>query len=188
MPSNDTASTLAEPGSGGRPSGHPGASVAAARWELLLSHRERLHRLAGSRLLCRQDVEDCVQEALLRAATFSGLDESRVGPFLTSVTLRLCTDFYRRGEQHRRLLLRIHLSETAAGPEETVCAASEGAWVLEQVGRLDGRERQVILARVNGVSTREAARSLGISTKAAEGAFTRARARLRRWYGDSLAS
>ncbi|KRV50454.1 RNA polymerase subunit sigma-24 [Wenjunlia vitaminophila] len=161
-------------------------SVQAARWDLLLTHRDRLHRLARSRLPTPQDAEDCVQEALVRAAAHRGLDEKRVGPFLTSVTLRLCVDHYRRCEQQRRLLLRMHLVETAVGPEESVCAASEGAWVLDQVQRLAGRELQVIMARVDGASTREAARRLGITTKAAEGAFTRARARLRRWYDGSL--
>ncbi|MGF7239137.1 MAG: sigma factor-like helix-turn-helix DNA-binding protein, partial [Frankia sp.] len=46
------------------------------------------------------------------------------------------------------------------------------------VETLHGRERQVLLARAAGKSTREAAQDLSISVKAAEGAFTRGRARL----------
>ncbi|MFD3792711.1 RNA polymerase sigma factor [Streptomyces cyaneofuscatus] len=159
----------------------------AQRWELLLPHQERLYRLARVRLPAHQDAEDCVQEALLRAAGHRGLDAERVGPFLTSITLRLCADVYRRRERARRYLYqRSFAPETASGPEETACAAAEGAWMLQQVQRLEGREREVILARIEGTSTREAASRLGISTKAAEGAFTRARARLRRWHGASL--
>lgn len=159
----------------------------AQRWELLLPHRERLYRLARVRLTAHQDAEDCVQEALLRAAGHRDLDAERVGPFLTSITLRLCVDVYRRRERTRRYLYqRSFAPETASGPEEEACAAAEGAWMLQQVQRLEGREREVILARIEGTSTREAAGRLGISTKAAEGAFTRARARLRRWHGASL--
>jgi RNA polymerase sigma-70 factor (ECF subfamily) len=163
----------------------PTAAQSATRWELLLAHRDRIHRLARSRLADAQEAEDCVQEALLRAATFRNLDESRIGPFLTSVTLRLCIDVHRRDERHRRLLWTSWMQD-AAGPEEQICAADEGAWALQQVERLAGREQEVIIARVNGISTREFAGSLGITTKAAECAFTRARARLRRWYEESL--
>ncbi|WP_424217651.1 RNA polymerase sigma factor (plasmid) [Streptomyces sp. BI20] len=160
------------------------------RWELVLPHRERLLRLARTRLTGQQDVEDCVQEALLRAALHRGLDEARVGAFLTAVTLRLCVDVHRRRERAVRFLHRhAHTVETtAAGPEEAACAAAEGAWMLAQVQRLDGREREVVLARIEGAGTREAAGRLGISVKAAEGAFTRARARLNRWHGAGLAA
>ncbi|MFF8537824.1 RNA polymerase sigma factor [Streptomyces sp. NPDC015532] len=162
-----------------------GVQVPADRWELLLPHRERIHRLARSRLSGDQEAEDCAQEALIRAATFRDLDESRVGPFLTTVTLRLCTDIHRRDERARRLL-RGPWAEVMASPEELICAAQEEAWALEQVDRLAGREHQVIVARLNGISTREFASRRGISLKAAESAFTKARARLRRWYEEAL--
>ncbi|GGQ48949.1 RNA polymerase sigma factor [Streptomyces mutabilis] len=160
---------------------------AAGRWELLLPHQDRLRRLAWLRLSSHQDVEDCVQEALLRAALHRDLDEDRVGPFLTSVLLRLCVDVHRYRERSRRHLHqhRFHV-EPVQSPEETVCAAAEGAWMLQQVRRLAGRERDIVLARIEGTSTREAAGRLGISVKAAEGAFTRARARLRRWHSAGL--
>ncbi|MEU9857884.1 sigma-70 family RNA polymerase sigma factor [Streptomyces sp. NPDC047974] len=158
---------------------------AARRWELLLPHQDRLRGLAWMRLSSRQDVEDCVQEAMLRAALHRDLDEDRVGPFLTSVVLRLCVDVHRHRERSRRHLHRLH-PEPAQGPEETVCVAAEAAWLLQQVRRLGGRERDIILARIEGTSTREAAGRLGISVKAAEGAFTRARARLRRWHSAGL--
>ncbi|KAA0942506.1 sigma-70 family RNA polymerase sigma factor [Streptomyces apricus] len=161
---------------------------AAHRWHLLLPHRARLCRLARLRLTSLQDVEDCVQEAMLRAALHRDLDEDRVGPFLTSVTLRLCADVHRHRERSRRVLHRHSLAgEAAPGPEETVCSAAEGAWMLQQVDRLAGRERDIVLARIEGTSTREAADRLGISVKAAEGAFTRARARLRRWHEAGVA-
>ncbi|MER5600998.1 RNA polymerase sigma factor [Streptomyces sp. NPDC002265] len=157
----------------------------ALRWQQLLHHHDRIHRLARSRLRGAAEAEDCAQEALLRAAAFDALDESRIGPFLTSVTLRLCTDVHRREERARRLLRRV-LPGDPTGPEEVVCAEAEDAWMLRQVGRLTGLEREVMLARREGMSTREYAARNGVSAKAAEGAYTRARARLRRWYAGSL--
>lgn len=165
----------------------PAETPPARRWELLLPHQERLRRLARIRLADPQDAEDCVQEAMLRAALHRDLDEDRVGPFLTSVTVRLCVDVYRHRERSRRLLhQQFSATEPVPGPEETVCAAAEGTWLLQQVQRLAGRERDIVLARIEGTSTREAAGHLGISVKAAEGAFTRARARLRRWHGAGM--
>jgi RNA polymerase sigma factor (sigma-70 family) len=158
----------------------------ALRWQQLLSHHDRIHRLARSRLRGAAEAEDCAQEALLRAAVFDALDESRIGPFLTSVTLRLCIDVHRREERARRVLHRV-LPGDPAGPEEAVCARAEDAWILRQVGRLTGLEREVMLARREGIGTREYAALHGISAKAVEGAYTRARARLRRWHDHSLA-
>ncbi len=148
-------------------------------WDEIASHRERLMRLVRRRLPTAQDAEDCVQEAMLRAAAHANLDQGRIGPFLTSVALRLCVDHYRELERRRRLVGRTaHVSRPEL-PDEDVCDEDFGRWLLRQVQQLRGRERQVMLARADGISTMEFARMHQISLKAAEGAFTRGRARLR---------
>ena len=136
-------------------------------------------RLVRRRLPSHQDAEDCVQETLARAAAHSALDGSRLGPFLTSVALRLCTDFYRDLERRRRLLQRTAFLDDPGTTEEDVCDEEFGKWLLNQVRQLRGREQEVILARSKGISTAEFARMHNISLKAAEAAFTRGRARLR---------
>lgn len=153
--------------------------VSPERWALLLPHQERLRRLARSRLHSAQDAEDCAQEALLRAALFPHLDERRVGAFLTSTVLRLCVDVHRGANRQHRLRQRIGDAERPPGPEETVVEAAVGDWMMVQAQQLRGRERQVILARADGMSTVDAARHLQISVKAVESALGRARARLR---------
>ncbi|WP_105969784.1 RNA polymerase sigma factor [Streptomyces geranii] len=148
-------------------------------WEEIAGHRERLMRLVRRRLPSAQDAEDCVQEAMLRAAAHDNLDRDRIGPFLTAVALRLCVDHYRELERRRRLVGRTaHVSRPEL-PDEDVCDEDFGRWLLRQVQQLRGRERQVMLARADGISTMEFARMHQISLKAAEGAFTRGRARLR---------
>jgi RNA polymerase sigma factor (sigma-70 family) len=136
-------------------------------------------RLVRRRLPSTQDAEDCVQETMLRAAMHANLDHSRLGAFLTSVATRLCIDFYRELERRKRLCLRAAVMEEPQIPEEDVCDEDFGRWLLQQAHLLQGREQQVILARADGISTAEFARMHKISVKAAEGAFTRGRARLR---------
>lgn len=152
----------------------------SGRWALVLEHRERLHRLVRTRLPEPSDVEDVVQEALIRAVCFADLDEARVGALLTTTALRLCADTYRTRARQQRMLCRIVVTTAPPGPEEIVCDHQLGQWLMRRLEHLPDRERQVLLARASGLSTTEAASRFQISTKAAEGAFTRGRARLRR--------
>ncbi len=115
----------------------------------------------------------------MRAAAYGSLDRKRLGPFLTTVAMRLCIDFYRDLERRKRLLQRAAVVCEPETPEEGVCDEDFGRWLLDQVRSLRGREQEVILARADGISTAEFARIHKISVKAAEGAFTRGRARLR---------
>ncbi len=116
---------------------------------------------------------------MARAAAHATLDRNRLGPFLTSVALRLCIDFYREIERRSRLLQRAALLDFSGTTEEDVCDEDFGRWLLSQVEKLRGREQEVILARAAGISTAEFARMHNISVKAAEAAFTRGRARLK---------
>lgn len=124
------------------------------------------------------EVDDCVQEVLIRAATFTNLDESRLGKLLTSIALHLCVDNYRSRVRQHRLVSR-GVVEHSTGPEEAVCEQAMGSWLMRQVSALSEREQQVIMARAQGLSTAQTAVSLGISHKSAESAYTRARAHLR---------
>ena len=162
--------------SSGEPdSGPPNSQL---RWSLLVPHRERLVRIARRRLPSLADAEDCVHEALVRAAAFPTLDATRTGAFLTSTVLRLCVDHHRSRQRGERAMQRCVGAAVAASPEESICDEAEATWLLGMLVTLRGRERQVLAARAAGRSTRQAAADLSISVKAAEGAFTRGRARL----------
>jgi RNA polymerase sigma-70 factor (ECF subfamily) len=150
----------------------------AGRWRLLLPHRARLVRLAAARLGNTSEAEDCVHEAMLRTCQFAGLDEDRVGSFLSTVVIRLCADRYRASIRSRVAWSKVGGPVDDEGPEELVCDQLTGAWLLARLDSLSSRERGVLAARAGGLSTREAARRLGISDKAAESAFTRARAKM----------
>lgn len=156
-------------------SGRPNSQL---RWSLLVPHRARLVRVAQRRLPSLADAEDCAHEALVRAAAFPALDAARAGAFLTSTVLRLCVDQHRARQRGDRAMHRSLGAAAEPSPEEVVCDQAEATWLLNMLSTLRGRERQVLAARAAGRSTRQAAADLSISVKAAEGAFTRGRARL----------
>lgn len=149
------------------------------RWDLVLPHAERLRRLVRGQMGNSVDVDDCVQEAMLRTVSFANLDEGRVAAFLTATVQRLCVDRHRERERQLRLQRRLAVAEGTSTPEEVICEHHLGRWLLTQAMSLPDRERQVVLARARGLSTVDAARHHNISVKAAESAFTRARTRLR---------
>lgn len=162
------------------------------RWNLVLAERERLLRMATSRLGRTTDAEDCVQEAMIRAVTFDALDESRVAALLTTITLRLCVDLQRGTQRDRRLahrvqVLRTSRPDTGSEVENRVCERAAGAWLLTQMTGLGERERDVLLSRARGLSTAETANALEITYKSAESAFTRARSRMRVLYHEEMA-
>ncbi|HEV2891518.1 MAG TPA: sigma-70 family RNA polymerase sigma factor [Frankiaceae bacterium] len=152
-----------------------------ARWALVLPHYERLRRIATRRLSCRDEVEDVVQEAMLRAVTFDRLDPAYVGQFLSTVTVRLCADVQRDRVRQLRVGVRDALrSVESPDPNDTVLDRAEARWLYGECLKLPPRESAVVLARASGMSVKETAVSLGVGTKSAEAALTKARHRMRR--------
>ena len=155
------------------------------RWDLISEHRERLHRLAASRLGGSPDAEDCVHEAMIRAATFHNLDTNRLGAFLTTVTLRLCIDHQRSALRQQRFLAKYFVPDNGDIGEE-VCERAAASWLMARTDDLATRERDVILARMNGMSTADVAQNFEITYKSAESAYARARKRMRALYEEEV--
>lgn len=150
------------------------------RWHAALAHRERLLTIARTRTASLEDAEDAVQEALLRCAEFEGLDEERLGRFLTSVTVRLCIDEHRRRSQASRLGRRLEAEPTVTtGSDEPVCDQLEAVWVASLVAGLPPRQREVLAAKADGLSCREIGGRYRMSYKAVESALTHARKTIR---------
>jgi RNA polymerase sigma-70 factor (ECF subfamily) len=152
-----------------------------ARWALVLPHRERLRRIAARRLSCRDEVDDVVQEAMLRAVTFERLDPAYAGQFLSTVTVRLCADVQRERARQLRVGVRDALRTVEPGdPHDTLLDTAEARWLYGECLKLPPRESAVMLARASGMSVKETASTLGVGTKSAEAALTKARHRMRR--------
>jgi len=140
-----------------------------ARWDVLLSHRDRLLVLAHKHGCTRDDAHDIVQEALLRTACQSDLDHDRAGAFLTTTVRRLVIDGHRHQQRQHRLADHAALHpQPAPSHEDAVCDRAEGAWLQQQTARLRPRERTALLARASGRTAVETAAELDVTVKAVE--------------------
>jgi RNA polymerase sigma factor (sigma-70 family) len=148
------------------------------RWKLVLPHREQMLAIARRRVATREDAEDVVATALVRTVEHPKLDEARVGAFLCTTVMRLAVDVHR--DRDRQLAVGTREATRALpGPsvEELVCDEAEARWLAEQLQDLPERERQVLQARLSGMTAQQASAHLGLTAKATENAFTRVRQR-----------
>jgi RNA polymerase sigma factor (sigma-70 family) len=152
--------------------------VLRRRWELVLPHREQMLAIARRRVAIREDAEDVVATALVRTVEHPKLDEARIGAFLCTTVMRLAVDVHR--DRDRQLAVGTR-EATRALPgqsvEELVCDEAEARWLAEQLQDLPKRERQVLQARLSGMTAQQASVHLGLTAKATENAFTRVRQR-----------
>jgi RNA polymerase sigma factor (sigma-70 family) len=172
-PAASTAAVAAPPAG-------PIALDSDARWALVLPHRERLLTLARRRCASLQDAEDCVQDAMIRVVRFLELDPDRTGPLLTTVVVRMCVDLHRSHQLQQRAVHRLAARQAALYPshEDAVCDLDVARVASRMLQALPSREREILAARARGATLLEAATTLGISYKAANSAYARARARL----------
>ena len=150
----------------------------AVSWSQVAAHRERLLKIARRRCPTREDAEDVVQEAMIRTATFSDLDEARLGQFLTAVTLRLCADVHRSAERGARALRRLE-TEDVPSPEVAAVAAAEAEELRALLATLPDRQRDVLVDRAEGFSVTQISSRHALTYKATESALSRARAHMR---------
>jgi RNA polymerase sigma factor (sigma-70 family) len=146
------------------------------RWDAVLEHRERAVRVARARLSDPFDVDDCVQEGLARVVAMPNLDLGRVGPLLSTVVANVAADTHRERARSSRLITKVSCSDIPAQVhDEPVCDAAEARWLAQQLGSLTERDRAVLELRAQGQTVAQTAAALGMTYKAVESAFTRAR-------------
>lgn len=151
-----------------------------ALWAAVVEQRGRALRVARSRCATPQDAEDCVQEAMLRVAGMDDVDLERVGPLLSTVVRHLAVDTHRSRVRGARAQGRLHaLPQPQAAVDERVLDVDEARWLWGRRHELREQDRRVFELRAQGLTVAQAASALGITPKAAESSFTRARSRLR---------
>lgn len=150
------------------------------RWALLSLHRDRAVALLRSRGVSAEDAEDSVHDALLQLMAHPALDHGRVGSLLGVVAMRRAYDRQRvRTREHNALRRLGRLGDVPVSPADTALDRVEAQWLAGQVAELPVRQRQVVAGHAVGFSGVETARILGITSKAAECALSRARMTLR---------
>lgn len=168
----------------------PGVDAATVRrrWALLLEHRDELLAIARRRVDTREDAEDVVSTALLRTVQHPRLDERRIGAFLCTTVMRLAVDVHR--DRSRQLAVGVREVSRDVPPtpfDEAVCDEAEARWLEGELAACPPREREVLQARVSGLSAQQASAHLGLTPKATENAYTRVRQRAHAALATTLA-
>ncbi|MBT2489480.1 sigma-70 family RNA polymerase sigma factor [Streptomyces sp. ISL-96] len=166
----------------------PGEEAAHLRWQHMWAHREQLLKVARRRSMSAEDAEDAVQEAMLRGAQHTHLDDARMGAWLTTVTMRLCVDRYR--QVHREAQVSGTRTLTAPGPvpvEEAVCDRAEARWVAYQSKELPARQAEALRLKSEDRDIGQIAREMDLSYEAVESLLARARRTLRNSLAGTLA-
>ncbi|MGP3947874.1 RNA polymerase sigma factor [Streptomyces sp. 7N604] len=152
------------------------------------SHREHLLRVARRRSASIDDAEDAVHEAMIRAAERTNVDVDRLGPWLTTVTMRLCIDRFRQVTREAE----VHTRSALATPgdvtiEEAVCDRAEAKWLADRSTGLPARQRKVLELRAQGLDLARIAQRTGLSYEAVRSLLARARRTLQATLTGTLA-
>ena len=157
----------------------------AERWGVLALHRERVVNLMRLRGISNEDAEDSVHDALLQVVAHPALDHSRAGSLLTVVAMRRAYDRQRERGREQRAVRRVgRLADRLVSPDDVAVDRVEAQALAHFACRLPRRQRDVLGRRAGGLSLAEIALGLGITSKAAESALTRARVALRSRHSD----
>jgi RNA polymerase sigma-70 factor (ECF subfamily) len=159
---------------------------------LLASHMPKLYRIALGVLGTPQDAEEALQDGLLGAVRHLGEFEcwARFSTWLTRIVIN--TALMRLRKSHREVLMSIdqkldrdevaladRITDPGPNPEE-MYARKERLQILERTLRsLSEAHRSVLWLRdVQGMSTKEAAETLGLNTATVKTQLHRARLKL----------
>lgn len=166
-----------------------------AAFEVLVKrHERRMFRIAYNMLHNREDAEDAVQEAFLKAfhklSQFQG--KSKLSTWLARITVNQALSKLRRepvfwssvaDQSHDEDgALPLEIADWAPNPE-VLYSATELREILEKnLQRLSPKLRSVFLLRdMEGLSLEETAEALGLSVAAVKARSFRARLQLREW-------
>ena len=133
-------------------------------------------------LLNREDAKDAAQEVFTKLhrslARFD--DERDLGPWLYRVTVNVCRDVRRRSRGEVAFESGLDVASEATDPEQSA-AAQRRRMVLDALGELSQREREVIVLRdLEGRSTEEVAEILGSSEGTVRSQLSTGRTKLKK--------
>ncbi len=160
-------------------------SDAATGFEALVRRHERQVLGVALRLLgSREDARDVAQETFLRLHRHLGRfdEEAGVGAWLYRVTVNLCRDRWREVQRRREVDLGGIEDEPRSGAdaEARLIESERLRQVRDGMMRLGNKERLALLLRdVEGLSTAEVARILGVKEITVRVQISQARLKLR---------
>ena len=151
------------------------------------AHHQRLYALARRLSSSADAARDLVQETFLRAARAPGAIPEGAGPeeaWLVRVLVNLCRDRWRQSATRRRLQGAVeHAGRPETPDEEAALIARVAVW--DALGALPPRRRAVlVMHELEGQTTRQIARTLGVTEVTVRWHLARGRRDLRRMLED----
>jgi RNA polymerase sigma factor (sigma-70 family) len=143
------------------------------RWESLLPHRDTVVRLARIRG-AGADAEDVAQEALLRAASYPGLDLTRARSYLAKIAANLVVDLHRRSARDERLRLHAGLVPPPRVDSEAVEDRDLAQRATQFVSDMTPELRTILFRRRDGATWSQIGQELGEPPARAEMRYRRA--------------
>jgi RNA polymerase sigma-70 factor, ECF subfamily len=154
--------------------GQESARLAQARFEYMFDEHFRAVSAYALRRASQADAEEVVAETFLVAWRRRDEVPSDAKPWLLGVARRVLANQRRAAGRREALRARI------AGEHESDSEPRRRPPVIQALGRLSRGDREILLLVAwDGLSTREAAATLGCSTTGAKVRLHRARRRLR---------
>ncbi|HKW97755.1 MAG TPA: RNA polymerase sigma factor [Bryobacteraceae bacterium] len=159
----------------------------AAAFEAILMRYERQVLMTALRLLNRnlEDAKDAAQQVFLRLHRSLGqLDENRYFPsWLYRITVNVCRDMMR--DRMRRATVPLDSGEPGAAPAdapEKMRRAEQMRMIYAALETLPEKERAAVVLRdLEGLSTREVARTLKCSEVTVRSQISNARVKIRKF-------
>ena len=152
-----------------------------AFYERLVRLHERMVLGVAYRLLGRmEDAQDAAQEVFLKLFQKSGQIQGDPKPWLYRVTVNVCNDWYRR----RTLVAEPdeHAADPADDALTTITLDERKRLLREGLESLGERERTAIVLRdIEGLSTKEVARILGVEEVTVRSQISVARVKLAKY-------
>jgi len=133
------------------------------------------------------DLEDVVDDAMLRLVDLPNLQQQRVPALLYTAAHNLNIDRHRRAVRHQRLALRLR-EQRVESPDEVVVSRERLSEAMDCVAGMSRKEREALAGRVMGYRPSETAELLGVSTTSVYQALSRARTTLRATLGGAAAT
>lgn len=170
------------------------AGSAGAFNTLVERYERRIFRLAQNIARNRQDAEDAMQNALVKAyLNLPGFrEDSRFYTWLVSITVNEALMGIRRRRVNEvsmddsnapdGVLLRDEIEDCGPSPEQHYSRRQMQAILATTIHKLSPRDRMIFqLREVEGLSTQETAQALALSVSAVKSRLQRARLRLRKF-------
>ena len=157
--------------------------------ELSQKYRPALSRYFGKRAFQQADVEDLVQEVLVRLAVRGdGSNIEKPEAYLMRTATNVWRDFLRKKRTHAQDFHDEFLEErhpdAEIGPENVLTGEEAVSVIIEALNELPSRTRQVfVLCRIEGLRHKRIANRLGISVSAIEKHMIKAIAHLAKHLG-----